>query len=123
MDEKHGIETFPVLDESDETTKKKNRKQISRTEDAISDDRSRLIGNLGGNRISKPNKHWLVYQKSQLEERRSKLHSRIIKKSSAVDELLYSSTNVEAVREQMIQNDDKFKRPFEVHKEYNFYWH
>ena len=62
---------------------------------------------------------WLDYQTSQLEERRSKLHSRIIKKSSAVDELLYSSRTIKAVREQIIQIDDKFKMLVGVYKEYS----
>ena len=55
------------------------------------------MGNLDGKRRSKPIKHWLDYQTSQLEERRSKLHSRIIKKSSAIDELLQSARNIEVV--------------------------
>ena len=45
---------------------------------------------------------------------------RIIRKSSAVDSLLYSSRNVETVREQMLQIDDMFKQLMDVHKEYNF---
>ena len=57
-----------------------------------------------------------------MEERRIKLHLRIIKKSSAVDELLYSSRNAEAVQEWMIQID-KFKMLMELHKEYNSYCH
>ena len=57
-----------------------------------------------------------------MEERRIKLHLRIIKKSSAVDELLYSSRNAEAVQEWMIQID-KFKMLMELHKEYNSYYH
>ena len=118
LDEAHGIETVPVPDERDETTEKQNRRQRSMTEDAImSDNRSRLVGNLDGKRRSKPFKHWLDYKTSQLEERRSKLHSRIIKESSAVDELLYSSRNNETVREQMIQIDEKFKMLMEVQKE------
>ena len=52
---------------------------------------------------------WLAYQTSQLEDRRSKLHSRLRRKSSAVDEFLYSVRNVEAVREQMLQIDGMFK--------------
>ena len=47
------------------------------------------------------------------------MHSRTMKKSSVVDELLYSSKNVAAVREQIIQIDDKFKMLMEVYKEYN----
>ena len=44
---------------------------------------------------------------------------RVIRKSSAVDSLLYSSRNVETVREQMLQIDDMFKQLMDVHKEYN----
>ena len=44
---------------------------------------------------------------------------RIIRKSSAVDSLLYSSRNVETVREQMLQIDHMFKQLMHVHKEYN----
>ena len=94
-------------------------KQPSTIEDAISNDRSRLDRNLDGKRRSEPTKHWLDYETSQLQERRRKLHSKIIKKSSAVDELLYSSRNVEAVQEQMTQVDDKCKMLMEVHKKYN----
>ena len=82
LDETHGIETVSVPHERDETTEKQNRKPQSRTEDAIPDDMSRLMGNLDGKRRSKPTKHWRDYQTSQLEEGRSKLHSRIIKKLS-----------------------------------------
>ena len=53
--EKHGIETVPVPDERDETTEKQNRKLPSRIEDAISDNSSRLVGNLDGKRRSKTN--------------------------------------------------------------------
>ena len=41
---------------------------------------------------------------------------RIIRKSSTVDSLLYSSRNVETVRE---QTDGMFKQLMDVHKEYN----
>ena len=68
---------------------------------------------------SKPTEHWQAYQTSQSEDRRRKLHSRLLRKSSAVDELLYSVRNFEAVREQMIQIDGVFKKLIEVHREYN----
>ena len=42
-----------------------------------------------------------------------------MKKSTVVDELVYSSKNVAAVPEQIIQIDDKFKMLMEVYKEYN----
>ena len=63
--------------------------------------RSRLAEIEPGKRKSKPTERWLAYQTSQLEERR-KLHSRLLRKSSAVNELLYSVRNVETVREQML---------------------
>ena len=44
---------------------------------------------------------------------------RVIRKSSAADSLLYSSRNVETVKEQMLQIDDMFKQLIDVHKEYN----
>ena len=79
--------------------------------------RSRLAEIEPGKRKSKPTERWLAYQTSQLEERR-KLHSRLLRKSSAVDELLYSVRNVEAVREQMFEIDGVFKRLIEVHREF-----
>ena len=118
LDQINSIESVPVPHERDETTEKQKSKQPSRIEDAISANRSRLVGNLDGKRRSKQTKSWLDYQTSQLKERRSKLHSRIIKKLSAVYELLYLSRNVEKIREQMTQIDDKYKMLMEVHKEY-----
>ena len=44
---------------------------------------------------------------------------RIIRKSSAVDSLLYSSRNVEPVMEQTFEIDDMFKQLMNLHKEYN----
>ena len=82
--------------------------------------RSRLAEIEPGKRKSKPTERWLAYQTSQLEERRRKLHSRLLRKSRAVDEPLYSVRNVEAVREQMLQIDGVFKMLLEVHREYNF---
>ena len=81
--------------------------------------RSRLAEIEPGKRKSKPTERWLAYQTSQLEERRRKLHSRLLRKSRAVDEPLYSVRNVEAVREQMLQIDGVFKMLIEVHREYN----
>ena len=73
-----------------------------------------------GKRKSKPTECWLASQTSQLEERRRKLQSRLLRKSSEVDELLYSVRNNEAVREQMLQIDGVFKMFIEVHRKYNF---
>ena len=51
--------------------------------------RSRLAEIEPGKRKSKPTERWLAYQTSQLEERRRKLRSRVLRKLSAIDELLY----------------------------------
>ena len=61
---------------------------------------------------------WLEYQSSQLEEKRSRLYSRLIRKPNT-EYLLYSTGNVEVVREQMLHVDDVFMMVTEVHKEYN----
>ena len=81
--------------------------------------RSRLAEIGPGKRKSKPTERRLACQTSQLEQRGRKLHSRLLRKSSAVDELLYSVKNVEVVREQMLQIDRVFKMLVEVHREYN----
>ena len=44
LNETNGIKTVPVSDKRDETTEKRNKKQPSRAVDAISDNRSRLVG-------------------------------------------------------------------------------
>ena len=62
----------------------------------------------------------LVTVSSRAVRREKKMVRRkIIRKSSTVDSLLYSSRNVETVREQMLQIDDMFKQVMDVHKEYN----
>ena len=63
----------------------------------------------------KTNVRWLQYQSSQLKKKRLRLYSRMIRKSSAIDDLLYT---VEAVREQMLQVN-LFKLIKEVHNVYN----
>ena len=60
---------------------------------------------------------WLQYQSSQLKKKRLRLYSRMIRKSSAIDDLLYTSRNMEAVREQMLQVN-LFKLIIEVHNVY-----
>ena len=55
-----------------------------------------------GKRKKKHTARWLEYQSSQLD-----------------NHLLYSSKNVDVVKEQMLQVDDIFKMVTEVHNEYN----
>ena len=61
----------------------------------------------------------MQYQVEQLQDKSKIAKRRIIRKSSAVDSLLYSSRNVETVREQMLQIDGMFKRLMDMPKEYN----
>ena len=103
------------LDDQDENVKVENIRR-SRSENAISQGHNEAYVEKGKH---KPTPRWLQYKADQLQERRTMLNRRIIRKSSAVDSLLYSSRNVEAVREQILQIDDMFKQMMEVHKEYN----
>ena len=59
-----------------------------------------------GKRKKKRSARWLEYQSSQVQEKTGRLYSRLIRKSNAVKDLLYSPMNVEVVREQMLQADD-----------------
>ena len=103
------------LDDQDENVKVENIRG-SRSENAINQGPDEAYVE---KRKHKPTPRWLQYQSDQLQERRTMLNRRITRKSSAVDSLLYSSRNVEAVTEQMLQIDDMFKKMMEVHKEYN----
>ena len=103
------------LDDQDENVKAENIRR-SRSENAISQGCDEAYVE---KRKHKPTPRWLQYQSDQLQERRTMLNRRIIRNSSAVGSLLYSSRNAEAVREQMLQIDDMFKQMMEVHKEYN----
>ena len=58
------------------------------------------------------------YRRKTLEERRGKLHS-CLRKSSAIDGLLYSFQNMNTVREELRLFDDQFRMILEVHEEYH----
>ena len=60
----------------------------------------------------------LQYKLDQLRERRSKLHSKLIRKSGMIEELTYSWVNAAAVREEMDQFNDVLKLFTKVHREY-----
>ena len=87
------------------------------------DDRSKVVtedqSGLGelGKRKTKPTPRWIGYQLVELEKKHSRLNKKMIRKSSAVEGMLYSFKNLESVRDQMQQLDDIFKMMFEVHKE------
>ena len=55
---------------------------------------------------------WLL-----LEKKRSKLISRVIRMSSEIDDLMYSSQNGIAVKEELQQLNDMFKMLINIHEE------
>ena len=57
------------------------------------------------------------YKMALLEKRRSKLVSRVIRKSSKIDDLMYSFQNGIAVKEELQQLNDMFKMLVELHEE------
>ena len=59
----------------------------------------------------------MEYRKNTLEERRSKLHSLLQRKSSAVEAQLYSFQNMNTEREELRLFDDQFRMILEVHEE------
>ena len=65
----------------------------------------------------KPTPRWIAYQLDNLEKKCSRLNKKMIRKSSAVEGMLYSFKNLEAARNQMQLLDNIFKMMFEVHKQ------
>ena len=61
----------------------------------------------------------MEYRRNTLEERRGKLHSRLLQKSSAMDALLYSFQNMNTVREELCLFDDQFRLILKVHEKYH----
>ena len=55
------------------------------------------------------------YRWNTIEERRGKLHSRVLQKSSAVDALLCSFQKMNMVREELCLFDDPFRMILEVY--------
>ena len=69
-----------------------------------------------GKRKKKHTARLMEHQSSQLEEKRSRPYSRLIRKANSVNDVLYSPRNGELVREQMLQVDDLFNMVMEVYK-------
>ena len=58
-------------------------------------------------------------RRNTLEERRGKLYSRLLQKSSAIDALLYSFQNMNTVREELFLFDEQFRMILEIHMVYH----
>ena len=61
----------------------------------------------------------LSYKKETLRERRRKINSRLIRKYSTIEDLLFSSKSIIAVEEEMKQFNGLFKMLLDAHQEYN----
>ena len=59
------------------------------------------------------------FKLSTLKERREKINARLQRKSSAIEDLLFSIRNLVAVEEKLAQFNDLFKMLLGVHEEYN----
>ena len=57
---------------------------------------------------SKPTQQWVQYQLDELEKEYSSCNKKIMRKSSTIENMMYSYKNIEAVRNQMWQLDDIF---------------
>ena len=78
--------------------------------DVVDDDVSR--------RTTKLTEKGLQYRLEPLKERRSKLHGKLLRKSSMVDEMAYSWVNATAIREEMDQFNDTMKLLMSTNEEY-----
>ena len=58
------------------------------------------------------------YQINLLLDKRTKMVARLQRKARAIDDLLYSSSNHVAVKEELQQHSDMFKLPSTHHEEY-----
>ena len=63
----------------------------------------------GLQRQCKQTEKGVEYRKNTLEERGGKLHLHVLRKSSAIDALLYSFQNMNTVREELCLFDEQFR--------------
>ena len=61
----------------------------------------------------------LTYKKKSLRAGRSKINSRLIRKHSTIEDLLFSSKDITAMEEEIKQFNDLFKMMLDVHQEYS----
>ena len=61
----------------------------------------------------------MEYRRNTLEEKIDKLHSRLLRRSSAIDALLHSFQNMNTMREEVCLFDDQFRMILVVHEEYH----
>ena len=72
-----------------------------------------------GQKTKKITKKVLEYQISLIKKKRQKMYSRLLRKCGLVEDLLYSSRNMIAVKEEMLQLNVMFKLLMSLHREYS----
>ena len=70
-----------------------------------------------GQRVKKPSSKGREYKLSQIKDKRQRLYSRLLRKSGAIEDLLYSSKNKVVVEEELAQFDDILKLVVAAHEE------
>ena len=68
-------------------------------------------------RLKKPSSKGKEYKLSQIKDKRQRLYSRLLRKSGAVEDLLYSSKKKVAVEEELAQFNDILKLVVAAHEE------
>ena len=71
-----------------------------------------------GKRQSKMTEKGREYRLSTLENKRARLISRLLRKSSEIDDLMYSYQNRITVKEELAQLNDMFKMLVDIHEEF-----
>ena len=71
-----------------------------------------------GKRLPKLTEKGREYRLSTLENKRAKLVSRLLRKSSEIDDLMYSYQNSITVKEELVQLNDMFKMVVGIHEEF-----
>ena len=72
-----------------------------------------------GRRRPKMTEKGREYRLSTLENKRAKLVSRLLRKSSEIDDLMYSYQNNITVKEELAQLNDMFKMLLDMHEEFD----
>ena len=60
----------------------------------------------------------MQYKLSLFREKRQGINARLLRKSSSIEELLHSNTNIEVVHAELAQLHDMFKQLFSTHDKY-----
>ena len=113
----NGCRSQPALDDFQNESAARRMKASSLPDESYQHGDTSIYEELGrGQRIKKMTKKVLEYQISLMKEKRQKMYSRLLRKCGMVEDLLYSSRNMIAIKEEML--NDMFKPLMSLHREY-----